>query len=38
MLKKELRRVPFLFTRNKAGNTRAIAPNESIYEKWWDEI
>ena len=32
-------RVPFLFfRRNKAGNTRAIAPNESIYEKGWDEI
>lgn len=29
---------PFLFfRRNKTGNTRAIAPKESIYEKGWDE-
>ena len=28
----------FCFTRNKAGSTRTIAPNESIYEKGWDEI
>ena len=28
----------FCFTCNKAGNTRAIAPKESIYEKGWDEI
>ena len=26
-------RVPFCFTRNKAGNTRTIAPKESIYKK-----
>ena len=30
-------RVPFCFTRNKAGNTRTIAPKESIYEKGCDE-
>ena len=28
----------FCFTCNKAGNTRAIAPKERIYEKGWDEI
>lgn len=31
-------RVPFCFTRNKAGNTRTIAPIESIYKKGWDEL
>lgn len=36
--KKELMRVPFCFTRNKAGNTRTIAPKESIYKKGWDEL
>jgi hypothetical protein len=27
-----------IYIRNKAGNTRAIAPKESIYEKGCDEI
>lgn len=27
----------FCFIRNKTGNTCAIAPKESIYEKGWDE-
>jgi hypothetical protein len=31
-------RVPFCFTRNKAGNTHAIAPKESKLMKGWDEI
>lgn len=36
--KKELGWVPFLFfKRNKMGNTHAIAPKESIYEKGCDE-
>ena len=38
MLKKGTRLSSFLFfRRNKAGNTRAIAPKESIYEKGCDE-
>ena len=28
----------FCYTCNKVGNTRAIAPKESIYEKGCDEI
>lgn len=38
MLKKGTHASSFCFTRNKAGNTRTIAPKESIYKKGWDEL
>lgn len=38
MLKKGTHASSFCFTRNKVGNTRTIAPKESIYKKGWDEL